>query len=225
MSVDLRPLLTGFVALSTALSQARLGKPVMYLLADQADPGLPDPMPCSTCSRESRLRGRMLACAAQLRAIGLPAAARGALALEGITAARRAMALAAPGFGVWRQGGRRLWDPRFRPAAGGQVYRLDTALGAPAPHAEHAASYLTQSLRLGPPDDTGVAPISMAPILVVPAVGSVCLSLQCALRDVVVGLLSEGHDHLAAQVASTGGLHPSLLPAPAPIALPIAASG
>jgi hypothetical protein len=163
----------------------------------------------------------MLACAAQLRAIGLPATVRAALTLDGLSPALRAVLLAAPGFAAWRQDGRRLWDPRSRQAANGLIYRLETTLGPAALHAEHAASHLTQSLYLTPPDQ----PLA-EPILFVPTVASVCLSLQCALRDVVVGLLRAGEDRLAAEAARVGGLHPSLDPAARTTrALPIAAAG
>lgn len=190
MSVILLPLLTGLETSLLRLRDLRLAKPVSFLLPEWSDPGLADPMPPEPSEAEQALRIRVGTIAAQLRQIGVAVAVRAALRHPVREPALRPVLLAAAGFASWQQEPGSSWPSAHRTAADGQVYGLQSGHGGGAAHAEHAAAHVTQRLAMqrgtGPmtEETDGVAAVH-------------CLSIACALRDVILHLREAGEALLA----------------------------
>jgi hypothetical protein len=195
MSVVLLPLLTGLETSLLRLRDMRLTKPVSFLLPEWSDPGLADPVPPEPTEAECALRVRISAIAAQLRRVGVAVTVRAALRHPVSEPALRPVLLAAAGFAAWEQDAAAApaaspWPGAYRLAGDGQLYRLDSGHGGGAEHAEHAAAHVTQRLAM----QRGSGPMTEA----TDGVATVhCLSIACALRDVILSLREAGEALLA----------------------------
>lgn len=182
-----------------------MSKPVGVLLPDWSDPFLPDPVTALPTHLETELRDQLGLLALRLHELGPTLAARETLRLAGRDQTRMVVLLALAGCAPWQEVGP---GAAIRLAADNVTYELRAAEGEGAPHAEHAVVTLAQHLRIGPASITDTATLAGSG-------GILCLSLVCALRDVVLRLGTAGEMLLATEVACAGGLDAALLPSPA----------
>ncbi|WP_419900176.1 hypothetical protein [Roseomonas sp. USHLN139] len=198
MSLGLTLLLNAAGAALDRLWLSRLGRDAPVVLPDYLDPGLAAPLESAIPGTEARLRDQLLAMGGQMRAIGLPALA-GAVLAAPLTDRRRAALLALAGSGRWRE---RPGGLRWRAAADGGGYLLECRAGPGAAHAPHAMAEQWQQLWHCPEGSEGAAAgRPQAPPCLTRSGGADCLSLEAALRDVVLGLQASGCAELAGHVA------------------------
>ena len=201
MLVDIRALVTITCGTLDRLWRVRVTKPSPVLLPEWSDPLLPDlahGAPSDHREEEARLRAQLAAAAAMLATFA-PAAIREILRIGG-ESGRLMTLLALPGCAPWRVAGCRA----VRSGADGHAYELIRIAGPGAPHAPHAVRMLRQTLRIGP--------VRLAPQAIP---GGRCLSLDAALRDVILRLRGSNEPVLAAEVARIGSGTPGLLPSAA----------
>jgi hypothetical protein len=201
MSLGLTPLLNAAGAALDRLWLSRLGRDAPVVLPDYLDPGLLPPLEAPGPAAEAETRARLLQIGAQMRAIGLTPLARAVLAAP-LTDRRRAALLALAGSGPWQV----LPGPgglRRRAAADGGCYLLGCRAGAAAEHAPHAVAEQQQRLWHLPASAAG-QPEDEPPCLARSG-GADCLSIEAALRDVVLGLQAEGSAGLAGATADLAG--------------------
>ncbi len=197
MAVVVTPLLSGADTLLDRLWRARMVKEPVLLLPDWMDCAFPD-LTGVASGDEALLRQRLLLVGAQLGAIGIATVARAVFGRGG-AADRQAQLLALAGSAAWHG------EAAFanRRGADGAFYELRTAVAGAALHAQHAALALSQTLRVEAVGSRGE--------LCLP-VGARCLSVACALRDIMVRLLDAGEAQLACQVGRLSQLPQALLP-------------
>ncbi len=192
MTVILTPLLSAADLLLDRLWRARMVKEAVLLLPDWMDCALPD-LSGSASDDEAQLRDRLCRIGRQLADVGLVAATRAVLARGG-DADRQAQLLALAGSADWCGDG----AVACRSGADGALYTLHTVVTGAAPHAQHAALALSQSLRVEA--ETVSAEICLP-------VASRCLSLACAMRDVVLQLVAVGETGRTLDEACNAALH------------------
>ncbi|WP_159999519.1 hypothetical protein, partial [Roseomonas sp. 18066] len=198
MSLGLTLLLNAAGAALDRLWLSRLGRDAPVVLPDYLDPGLVPPLETAGPAAEAATRDQLLAIGGQMRAIGLAPLAQAVLAAP-LTDRRRAALLALAGSAPWTDmpGGL-----RRRAAADGGCYLLDCRAGRGADHAPHAVAEQRQQLWHCPVGAEGQP--DAAPCLARSG-GADCLSIEAALRDVVLGLQAEGRAALAEAAARLAG--------------------
>ncbi|WP_131829685.1 hypothetical protein, partial [Teichococcus deserti] len=198
MSLGLTLLLNAAGAALDRLWLSRLGRDAPVVLPDYLDPGLAAPLEAAGPAEEAAIRDQLLAIGGQMRAIGLAPLTRAVLAAP-LTDRRRAALLALAGSDRWEAlpGGL-----RRRAAADGGCYLLECRAGADADHAPHAVAEQRQQLWHCPMAFQHRPEV--APCLARSG-GADCLSIEAALRDVVLGLQTAGRAELAEAAANLAG--------------------
>ena len=186
------------------------------LTPEYRDPSLLLRQDGTPCAAQEALAEQLGRSAAQLRVVGAVASTAAILARPE-TGRRLTALLALAAAGAWEpvaelpRGG----QLHRRTAADGQVYLLAGAPDRGAAHAPHAMRGYAERLWILPPghpaDAVPAEPATLA------AEGPDSLSLQAALRDLTLQLMTAGQDALAARLAALGQSVP--LPA-APVAAP-----
>lgn len=192
-------LLSNAATTMAGLWRVRTQKPVSVLMAHWVDPGLADPVNLAATEEETALRTHLLGMALQLRQIGMGRAVLALLRHPVENPALRPALLALPGFALWQDSHHKDGPRRFRRGADGLVYRLDHVDAGGASHAEHAISHLAQRLTLDAADASAGVVEQIA--------GLHCLSLGCALRDVVITLQAAQQDGLVAELLGAADVY------------------
>lgn len=209
MSVAVRPLVASVRRLVSELWSERARKPSPVLLPDMVDPGLVLAVEPAPDGRETALRTQLLQLTAQMRAIGPATLCREILRLTSADACEIPALLAASGYRTWTPGPSDPGHLACRPAGDGLRYALRSLAEDDAPHAPDALLVMTQQLTVLRPDAPAAALLAVAE-----PEDMNCLSVACALRDVVLGLAAAGEIHLAREVAAAGQLPACLTPDP-----------
>lgn len=195
-------------AAATALDQlclARMRRDVGVLTPEYLDPTLCLALDGAACDEAGAARHRLGQIAGQMRAVG-PAASTSAILNHVAPGRRQAALLALAGAGAWQATATQPAGTEIhcRPAADGQVYVLAGAPAAGAAHAPHAVRDYAERLWIlpaGHPCADGRSMPAEAPALVSSG-GPDSLSLDAALRDLVLGLARAGAGALAEQVVA-----------------------
>ncbi|MCQ4159928.1 hypothetical protein NON00_08295 [Roseomonas sp. GC11] len=212
MSLGLTLLLNAANAALDQLWHSRMERDAAVVVPDYLDPGLLPPLESAPPAAEERVRAHLLRIGAQMRGVGLAAVAEAVLQAR-LAGRRQAALLALAGSGDWAAvpGHPAL---RQRAAADGSIYLLDSRAAGGASHAPHAMLEQEQRLWVLP------APTASCPATP-PALERLsapdCLSVEAALRDVVLALQAEGEATLAADVASLAGAESLSWAVPAPL--------
>jgi hypothetical protein len=218
-------LLTNAAAALDQLCLARISRDTGVLTPEYSDPTLVLAVEGSPTTAEATLRERLAKTATQLQVAGAVASVQAILAV-GEQGRRRVALLAMAGAAAWRHtaalpGGGQI---HCRQAADGRVYLLAGAPTAQAAHAPHAMRGYAERLWILPASHACAEGRSLPaePPAKIGSDGPDSLSLDAALRDLLLRLAEAGDTLLAAEVSALRHDMPALLPAEPARPLPLA---